>query len=118
MRATRAMICLGMVGVLATAACGGRDRNDDKRSGQKPGEGSDQKPPQSGGGGAAGIGLDLIAEGVTSPVAFAEAPDSSGRLFIVDQIGVVRVVTSDGKLQAEPFLDVRDLITPLMAAYD
>ena len=111
MRALRAMICLGLAAVLATATCDG-DNSDDKRAGQ----GAGQAPPQSGG--ADGIGLDLIAEGLTSPVALAAAPDSSGRLFIVDQIGVVRVVTKDGKLQDEPFLDVRDLIAPIMPAYD
>jgi glucose/arabinose dehydrogenase len=113
MRATRAMICLGLMGVLATATCDD-DSDDDKRSGQ--GEGPGQQPPQSGG--ATGIGLTLIAEGLTSPVTLTVAPDNSGRLFIVDQIGVVRVVTSDGTLQEEPFLDVRDLIVPLMPEYD
>lgn len=116
MHATRAMICLGMVAGLGISACGG---NENQRSGQGAGpgqgEGPGQAPPPSGG---AGIGLDLVAEGLTSPIALVEAPDSSGRLFIVDQIGVVRVVTADGTLQAEPFLDVRDLITPLMPAYD
>jgi glucose/arabinose dehydrogenase len=114
MRALRVIICLGLMGVFATATCDG-DNSDDKRSGQ--GKGGPQEPPQSGGG-ATGIGLDLIAEGLTSPVALMAAPDSSGRLFIVDQIGVVRVVTNDGKLQDEPFLDVRALIAPIMPAYD
>jgi glucose/arabinose dehydrogenase len=114
MRATKAMICLGVIAGLTSAACGGG--NDDKRSGQGAGEGPDGAPPPTSG--ATGIGLDLIAEGLTAPVAFAQAPDSSGRLFIVDQIGTVRVVTPDGTLQPEPFLDVRDLIAPLMPAYD
>jgi len=114
MRAIRTVICLGLMGVLATATCDG-DNSDDKRSGQGKGEAPEQVPPKSSGG---GIGLDLIAEGLTSPVALMAAPDSSGRLFIVDQIGVVRVVTKDGKLQDDPFLDVRALIAPIMQAYD
>lgn len=115
MRAIRAMICLGLAGVLATATCDG-DNSDDKRAGQGKGGPGQEQPPS--GGGSTGIGLDLVAEGLTSPVALMAAPDSSGRLFIVDQIGVVRVVTKDGTLQDEPFLDVRALIAPIMPAYD
>jgi glucose/arabinose dehydrogenase len=62
--------------------------------------------------------LALIAEGLTSPVTMAEAPDGSGRLYIVDQTGVIRVVTPDGKLQEEPFLDIRDKVIELKEHYD
>ena len=72
MRALKAMICLGLMGVLATATCDG-DSSDDKRSGQGKGEGPGQEPPKSGGG-ATGIRLDLIAEGLTSPVALRRRP--------------------------------------------
>ena len=62
--------------------------------------------------------LQLVTEGLTQPVATAEAPDGSGRLFVVDQIGLIRVVTPDGKLQPTPFLDVRDRMVTLNPQYD
>lgn len=63
-------------------------------------------------------GLALIAEGLNSPVHMAEAPDGSGRLFVVDQVGVVRVITQDGELREKPFLDLRDKIVELNEHYD
>lgn len=48
----------------------------------------------------------------------AEAPDGSGNLFIVDQVGVIKVVTPDGEMQEEPFLDLKDKIVPLKEHYD
>ena len=62
--------------------------------------------------------LDLIAEGLTAPLALAEAPDGSGNLFIVDQVGVIKVVTPGGEMQEEPFLDLKDKIVTLEEHYD
>ena len=64
------------------------------------------------------VGLALVAEGFVAPVALVPAPDDSGRLFVVDQIGLVRVVTADTTLLPEPFLDVRDRMITLRAGYD
>jgi glucose/arabinose dehydrogenase len=50
----------------------------------------------------------LIAEGLTSPVGMAVPSDGSGRIFIVDQIGQIRIIDSSGTLLSEPFLDVSD----------
>ena len=44
------------------------------------------------------IGLELIAEGLTSPVYATHAGDASGRLFVVDQIGQIRIIDADGTL--------------------
>ena len=33
--------------------------------------------------------LELVADNLVSPVTLVESPDDSGRLFIVDQIGVI-----------------------------
>jgi glucose/arabinose dehydrogenase len=44
--------------------------------------------------------------------------DGTGRMFVVDQTGVVRIITADGKLLDEPFLDVRDRLVKLNPAYD
>ncbi|HEX6070970.1 MAG TPA: PQQ-dependent sugar dehydrogenase [Longimicrobiaceae bacterium] len=63
-------------------------------------------------------GLRLVAEGLTSPITLREAPDRTGRLFIVDQVGVIRVVLRDGTLLSEPFLDVRDRMVTLNPGFD
>jgi glucose/arabinose dehydrogenase len=64
------------------------------------------------------VGLRLVADGFTSPVALVEAPDGSGRLFVVDQAGVIRIISAAGNLLPQPFLDLRSRIVPLMPAFD
>ncbi|QDV91925.1 Quinoprotein glucose dehydrogenase B precursor [Phycisphaerae bacterium RAS2] len=54
------------------------------------------------------IGLQLVAEGLTSPVGLVHAGDGSGRLFVIDQIGLIRVIDANGNLLDTPFLDLRD----------
>ena len=66
----------------------------------------------------AAVSLKLVAEGLTAPVTLAPAPDNSGRLFIVDQIGQIRILGPDGKLKPEPFLDVRQSLVPIDGRYD
>ncbi len=50
-----------------------------------------------------------IADGLDSPVYVTGAGDGSGRLFIVEQIGRIRIV-KDGVLLPTPFLDIRSLV--------
>ena len=64
------------------------------------------------------VGLRLVAEGFTSPVTLVTANDSTGRLFVVDQIGLIRVIGSDGELLPEPFLDLRSRIVALNPGFD
>src|ERR687892_1944271 len=64
------------------------------------------------------VGLKQVADGLTSPLTVIQPPDDSGRLFIVDQAGDIRILAADGTLLAEPFLDLRDKIVPLQAAFD
>ena len=62
--------------------------------------------------------LQLLAEGLTAPVAVVAAPDDSGRLFVVDQIGVIKTMSADGTLADTPFLDLRDKLVELDQDYD
>jgi glucose/arabinose dehydrogenase len=64
------------------------------------------------------VALELVAQGLTSPVALMEAPDRSGRLFVVDQTGLIRIIDANGTLLAEPFLDVRGRMVTLRANFD
>jgi glucose/arabinose dehydrogenase len=64
------------------------------------------------------IGVKLVAQGLTSPVTLSTAPDGSGRLFIVDEVGLIKILASDGTLLSQPFLDMTSRIVPLMPDYD
>ncbi|HVN65151.1 MAG TPA: PQQ-dependent sugar dehydrogenase [Methanomicrobiales archaeon] len=64
------------------------------------------------------IGLKLVAGGLSAPMMLTGAPDISGRLFVVDQVGRVRIITRDGVLVEKPFLDLRDRMVTLDPSYD
>ena len=51
------------------------------------------------------ITLDLLAEGLTSPLVVIESPDNTGRLFIVDQVGQIYIIKEGEKIE-QPFLDI------------
>jgi len=50
--------------------------------------------------------LQEVARGFRDPVHLAVAPDDSGRLYVVEQAGVVRIVERD-QVRTKPFLDIR-----------
>ena len=50
--------------------------------------------------------LELVADGLNSPVFATHAGDGSGRLFVVEKKGQIRVLDADGPLK-QPFLDIR-----------
>jgi glucose/arabinose dehydrogenase len=54
--------------------------------------------------------LEPFVSGLTAPLAIANAGDGSGRLFIAEQGGQIRIVR-DGKLEPTPFLDIGAEIT-------
>lgn len=56
------------------------------------------------------FGLTPIARGLEHPLLVTNAGDGSGRLFIVEQAGIVRVIR-DGALAERPYLDVRHLVS-------
>jgi len=51
------------------------------------------------------IELETVASGLAAPVLVAPAADGSGRLFVVEQAGLIRTMDG-GTLLATPFLDV------------
>lgn len=64
------------------------------------------------------VSLHSVADGLNSPVALVPVDDGSGRLFIVDRVGVVYILTSEGELLPQPFLDVRDRMVELRERFD
>jgi glucose/arabinose dehydrogenase len=56
------------------------------------------------------LGLTLLQSGFDHPVLITHAGDGSGRLFVVEQAGTIRII-SGGSVLAAPFLDLRGRIT-------
>jgi glucose/arabinose dehydrogenase len=56
------------------------------------------------------LALEPVANGFDHPLAAVNAGDGSGRLFVVEQGGTIRVVR-DGSVAGDPFLDVSDRIS-------
>ncbi|MDQ3646380.1 MAG: PQQ-dependent sugar dehydrogenase [Actinomycetota bacterium] len=50
--------------------------------------------------------LEEVATGFESPLQVTHAGDGSGRLFVVEQEGVVRTISPDGSVEPEAFLDL------------
>ncbi|MHC4073374.1 MAG: PQQ-dependent sugar dehydrogenase, partial [Planctomycetota bacterium] len=64
------------------------------------------------------VKLEAVAEGLTAPMMLVSPPDGTKRRFIVEQIGVIKVLMPDGKLLDEPFLNIRHKLVPLYADFD
>jgi len=83
-----------------------------------PGPATTLPSPTSGGGGASGgfdpsavkVGLEPVASGLDAPLGVADAGDGTDRLFVVEQVGLIRVIRA-GTLLETPFLDIRSRIT-------
>ncbi len=55
------------------------------------------------------VGLEPVVSGLDEPVAVTGAGDGSGRLFVLEKAGRIRVVL-DGRLEVRPFLDISDRV--------
>lgn len=60
--------------------------------------------------------LKLFAEGFTAPTAFVPLPD--GDFVLADQIGKAFVVSREGRVRDQPFLDVTGRLTGLNQGFD
>jgi glucose/arabinose dehydrogenase len=67
---------------------------------------------------AADVKLEVLADGLQSPIDLKEAPDGSGRIFIAEQTGTVRIVMPDGTVRPEPFIDLSRSIVRLYVRFD
>ncbi|GAC1614313.1 MAG: hypothetical protein NVS4B3_28670 [Gemmatimonadaceae bacterium] len=51
---------------------------------------------------ASAVGIREVATRFTSPVVLVHSNDGSGRLFVADQVGEIRVIDAKGNLSPEP----------------
>ncbi len=64
------------------------------------------------------VGLQFVAGNFTSPINIALPGDNTGRHFLVDQTGFVKIFYLNGTVLNTPFLDVRDRMITLDPTYD
>ena len=58
------------------------------------------------------VALVKVADGFADPINVTNAGDGSGRIFVVERVGRIRIVNEDGSVQDKPFLDLTK-INPL-----
>ena len=63
------------------------------------------------------VDLELVADGMISPIGLVTAPDDDDRLYVIDQAGMIWVI-ENGVKQTEAFLDVSSSMVSLEAGYD
>jgi glucose/arabinose dehydrogenase len=63
------------------------------------------------------INLNLITDGLASPVGLVEAPDNSGRIFVVDQTGQIYIIKNGTRI-AEPFLNIQSKLVARSGSQD
>ncbi|MDP9368457.1 MAG: PQQ-dependent sugar dehydrogenase [Chloroflexota bacterium] len=56
------------------------------------------------------IQLVQVASGLLDPVNVTSANDGSGRLFVVERVGFIRIIDPNGQVMEEPFLDITRLV--------
>jgi glucose/arabinose dehydrogenase len=63
------------------------------------------------------VALRPVASGLAAPVILVPDPVQKARLYVVDQVGLLRAIDR-GQLLDEPVLDVTGLLAPLRVNYD
>ena len=63
------------------------------------------------------IELQVVLDGVVSPLGMALPDDNSGRILVYDQVGFVYMLTNSVRV-SDPALDVRSRLVPLTPNYD
>lgn len=64
------------------------------------------------------VALELVADGFAHPLLVTEAPDQTGRLFVLDQVGKIWIIGPEGDKSLEPFLDISEQLVELDHHYD
>ncbi len=64
------------------------------------------------------VGLELVAEGFSSPLGLIPSNDGTGRKFVIDQAGLIRIIDGEGNLLERNFLDLRGHMVELRTGFD
>ena len=64
------------------------------------------------------VKLEEVANKLTAPLLLVEAPDNTHRKFIIEQVGLIKILMPDGKLLDDPFLDISKKLTDLNPVFD
>ena len=59
------------------------------------------------------LDIQLIADGIASPIGVLSPPDNTKRLFVIDQSGKIIIIDGNGNKLPMPFLDVTSKLVPL-----
>ena len=89
MGTTRARIVVSLVALVVSAAWGFGQTNTAHPGGHLPGN--------------VKIQLEEVAGGFVDPIHVASAKDGTGRLFVCERPGVIKIIGKDGKVLDEPF---------------
>lgn len=65
---------------------------------------------------ATATSLEKVIDGLTAPIGLADPDDASGRVFVLEQHGVVQTLTGDGL--GTPLLDLRPRLLPLEQGFE
>jgi glucose/arabinose dehydrogenase len=63
------------------------------------------------------VTLEEVASGLTAPLAMVQ-PDGDDRRFIMQQDGFIKILTADGEVLDEPFLDISTRLVDLLSSFD
>jgi glucose/arabinose dehydrogenase len=64
------------------------------------------------------LDIELVADGLVSPIGLVAIPDNSKRLAVIDQIGKVWIIDKDDQKLPTPFIDVTTKMISLSPNYD
>jgi len=104
-------LCLGLVGCSDDEPQVPGAATETPAESSNPDSGEDEASPAPGSFRPRGVNLELemVAEGFQAPLGVTHAGDGSGRLFVVEQTGAIRIVR-DSTVLDRPFLDVSELV--------
>jgi glucose/arabinose dehydrogenase len=112
MKRRRRLVGAGWIAAFALASCSATispspPASDGEAGTQDPSASADASPSPSVGT-LTGVRIEPVTTGLIDPIGITHAGDGSGRLFVNERGGRIRVVNPDGTLRATDFVDISD----------